>query len=288
MTAGLVFPSVLAPIALYSDYLVAGIIFTGFFTRQSATSPLTQNLFQVLINIVLMKIVFPLLVFLLTKHLPADTALALVLIASLPAAGVSPSLTRLLGGNGELGLKILLCESIASCLTVPVLFSLLYSTDQSVSSLTLARYFAVVLLIPLLLAGIMRKFAGEDRATNFSPSGSAVSVLLIVILVASIAGKIGPSLASNPWMSAAMLGLAAVVAPIYALVSIIANRPATKNDAVAFGIKNMYINIGLGLGVATTYFGAGVQLMLLAYVIPANLLPHIIAKLARKITRPSN
>lgn len=285
MTAGFVFPALLAPIAVYNDLLVAGLIFTGFFTRQPAISPFTQNLPQVLANIVVMKVLFPALIFLLSRPLPSDTALALVLLAALPAAGVSPSLIKLLGGNGELGLKILLCESIASCVTVPLLFSLLFAADHSVSTLALARYFAIVLMLPLLLAGVGRKLIGDIRAASFSPLGSTISVLMIVILVAAIAGKIGPSLSTNPWHSAALVALAALVVPIYALTAVFANRPKSNNDAVTYGVKNMYINIGLGLGVASTYFSADVALMLLAYVIPANLMPHIIASWSKKVVR---
>lgn len=285
LLAGFLFAPVLAPVAAFSDLMVAAIIFNGFLTRTPSQAVWTDGLKQVGLNIALTKVLFPLVLFLLTGFLPPEVRLALVLLASLPAAGVSPSLIRLLGGDGELAMKILLCESLISCATVPLLFQVLFSGSGAVSAGAMALYFTKVLLLPLAAATLVRFAAGPDNLARLAPWGGAVSVALIVTLVTAIAAKIGPSLLDDPLLSACTVLAAFVVVPLYAAVSVFAHRPASAASAVTFGVKNMYINIGLGLGLAAAYFPAGVALTLLAYVIPANLLPRQIARMAAALSK---
>jgi predicted Na+-dependent transporter len=289
LVAGFVFSPLLAPVAAFSDLMVAAIIFNGFLTRSPSQAVWSDGLLQVSTNIALTKILFPLVLFPLTAFLPPEVRMALILLASLPAAGVSPSLIRLLGGDGELGMKILLCESLVSCVTVPLLFQLLFTGNGMVSAGAMALYFTKVLIVPLAAATLVRIAAGPGSVARLAPWGGAISVALIVTLVTAIAAKIGPSLLDDPLLSAGTVLAAFGVVPLYATVSVCAHRSATTAADITFGIKNMYINIGLGLGLAAAYFPAGVALMLLAYVIPANLLPRQIARLARALSkhRPS-
>jgi predicted Na+-dependent transporter len=113
-----------------------------------------------------------------------------------------------------------------------------------------------------------------------TPWGSALSVVLIVTLVAAVAGKISPALVAEPVNSLILVSVACVAVPVFGLISLFANRPRSKAEAITFMIKNNYINIGLGLGIAASYFSPGVATSLLAYVIPVNLLPRIMANLA--------
>lgn len=259
--------------------MVAGIIFNGFLTRQAET--IAKNDFpRLAINIAVVKILFPIILYFATRSLDPDISVPLVLLASIPAAGVSPSLIRLLGGDGGLATKILLSESIVSCAMVPLLFSFFYEAEHTVSSVALARYFSLVLLIPLILAWTFRKIVGPQKVAALAPWGSAVSVILIVTLVSAIAGKISPALIAEPHKSLVLVAVACLAVPLFGLISLVVNRPRSKAEAITFMIKNNYINIGLGLGIAASYFSPGVAMALLAYVIPVNLLPRVMGKLA--------
>ena len=163
---------------------------------------------------------------------------------------------------------------------VPLLFSFFYEAEHTVSSVALARYFSLVLLIPLILAWTFRKIVGPKKVAALAPWGSAVSVILIVTLVSAIAGKISPALIAEPHKSLVLVAVACLAVPLSGLISLVVNRPRSKAEAITFMIKNNYINIGLGLGIAASYFSPGVAMALLAYVIPVNLLPRVMGKLA--------
>ena len=263
--------------------MVAGIIFNGFLTRQADTDS-KNDVSRLAINIAVVKVLFPIIIFFATRSLDQDISLPLVLLASIPAAGVSPSLIRLLGGDAGLATRILLSESIASCATVPLLFSFFYGTQHAVSSLDLGKYFSLVLLLPLILAWVIRRIVGPKTIVTLAPWGSTMSVLLIVTLVAAIAGKISPALIAEPLKSLTLVAVACVAVPVFGLISLFANRPKSEAEAITFMIKNNYINIGLGLGIAASYFSPGVAMALLAYVIPVNLLPRVMAKLATMVS----
>ena len=283
LIAGFTLPNLLAPLAAWNDLMVAGIIFNGFLTRQVDTDQ-RHELRRLAANIVLVKILFPIVLYTATRSLDPDISLPLVLLAAIPAAGVSPSLIRLLGGDSGLATKILLSESIASCCTVPLLFSFFYGTEHAVSSFELAKYFFLVLVIPLILAGALRKILGPKTIVSLAPWGSMVAVALIVTLVAAIAGKIIPALIAEPMKSLVLVAVACIAVPLFGLISVFANRPKSQAEAITFMIKNNYINIGLGLGIAASYFSPGVSMALLAYVIPVNLLPRTMANLAAKVS----
>jgi predicted Na+-dependent transporter len=279
LITGFLWPNLIAPLAAWNDLMVAGIIFNGFLTRQAETDA-KNDIPRLAINIAGVKILFPIMIYFTTRSLDPDISLPLVLLASIPAAGVSPSLIRLLGGDGGLATKILLSESIVSCVSVPLLFSFFYGAEHAISSLALARYFSLVLLIPLILAWAIRKITGPKNIAALAPWGSAVSVILIVTLVSAIAGKISPALIAEPHKSLVLVTVACLAVPLFGLVSLVVNRPRSKGEAITFMIKNNYINIGLGLGIAASYFSPGVAMALLAYVIPVNLLPRAMSKLA--------
>ncbi len=266
--------------------MVASIIFNGFLTGQIDGLKKVEVL-RLSSNIALVKVLFPVVVYVSTRSISQDISLALVLLASVPAAGVSPSLIRLLEGDASLAAKILLSESVASCLTVPLLFSLFYGTQHAVSSVELGKYFSMVLLLPLILAWIIRKIVGQNAIATFAPAGSALSVVLIVTLVSAIAAKISPDLLANPFKSLALVAIASVAVLVFGLVSIFLNRPKSKAEAITFMIKNNYINIGLSLGIATSYFNQQVAMTLLAYVIAVNLLPRAMAKVATSLSQRS-
>lgn len=287
LAGGFLIPNLFAPVALGNDLLVAAIIFVGFLTRPEGTQKFWTDMPHILSNVTLTKICLPVIVFFLAAPLPPTVRTGLVLLASLPAAGVSPSLIRLLGGNMELAIKMLLTESVLSCLSVPALFALLFSEHLSLRVIDLVRYFVLVLLIPLAAAAFTR--SGLKRAPRLQQMtgdwGSTISVILIVTLVAGIAGKISPIMVAAPLASLAQVGLCFIIAPLYAFISGFAFRRSQPANVAAFSVKNMYINIGLGLGVATAHLDPSVAMTLLAYVIPANLLPKVVAKFAFQLTK---
>lgn len=283
LIAGFTFPDFIAPAAAYSDLMVAAIIVAGFLSRPAASRIDSQQIRIACLNMAVTKVLIPIIIFFTCAWMPSDAHAAFVLIAAIPAAGVSPSITRLLGGDGELAIKLLLSESLLSCITVPLLCVAFFSTRNAIDPQDMALYFAKVLLIPLAIVTLIRKGVGIETTQRWTPWASASSVILIVALIAAIAAKIGPQLFASPSLALTLIITAVIAVPVFTTIGVVANRPRTREAAIAFGLKNMYINIGLALGLASTHFTPGVAMTMLAYVIPANLLPRQTAALSTKI-----
>jgi predicted Na+-dependent transporter len=258
-------------------------VFFGFVTRPNAAEPSAKegpSHFQFWLTYLIAKLFFPTIFYLVISQFDQDLAIGIMLIAALPAAGISPALSRLTGGAIGLSLKILFWESVMACITIPSLFYLWVRTGPSVNPVEIMSYFGVVLILPLVLAeGIRRRFA--EKCLEQAKVGSALSVGCILIMLFLVSAKVKPLVLTDPELMVKFLGIAFVLAPILAMVGILLVRRETKEVRVSYGIKNMFINVGLGLGVASTHLDESTTLFVLAYTLPINLLPKLIAKLAK-------
>ena len=204
-------------------------------------------------------------------------AIGLLMVAALPAAAVSPILIKLLGGDMMLGLKLLLIESLFVCLSIPMLFHFL-AQHMDVSVSMMATYISLVLMLPLCLSEVIRQFQ-PNVARQIARHASTIGISLITVLLVIIAAKIAPVMGENMQKTAKYLAAACVSSLSLAFIGYLLARSYGQKVALCYAIKNMFINIGLGIGVAAKYLTPESVLFILSYTIIINLTPQFVGKM---------
>src|SRR5690606_32495602 len=202
---GLLLSPYFAPFAAITDFLVAAIVFVGFFSRP-IVKDYAWSTTAFLRGYSLQKIVLPLLLYFATAPFDPRISLGLALIASLPAAAVSPSMTRITGGDVTYSLRFLTYESLASCLSIPAVF-LVVASSFAIDPLHVARYLASVLLVPVSCAEVTRGLVGHERASALRSAADLAAIALVLLLVLLIAAKVQPAMMRALQFSAVLLAL---------------------------------------------------------------------------------
>ncbi len=280
---GFLFPSQLLFLSDYNNHFVAGIIFVSFFFRPFSKNPEKFPWRIIVKNIFLVKMLLPIFLFFIFYSFYREVSPSVLLLASLPAAGVSPLIIMFLGGELRLALQILLIESVLSCGTIPLLFYFLPIDGWEISPYLMGSFIFLLLVIPLFISEMLRKIISEKTIFYFSSLGKELSVFLIFVLLVGISAKVSPLMMEKVELTIYYIFINLFLTFLLPGFSILLSQPSSREESITLGIKNMYINIGLGLGIASMYLNQENLLFILSFVFPANLLTKQVAMVSEKV-----
>jgi len=202
-------------------------------------------------------------------------AVAVLLIGTTPAATVSPTLTRICGGNAEFALVILVLTALISPFSLPATIRLFTGIALEIDFMGMAKTLLQMIVIPFLTAlGLRRLFPRgvEKSKHHFGPWSVMLVFILILGLMAQGAEDIRENLNLVPGYLAAALGLGVVQGLSGAFLLFFLDRK--RRITLAVGL--IYINVGLSIVLAVKYFTTPVLVFALLYEVPANLLPGLV------------
>lgn len=208
-------------------------------------------------------IISPLLGYLVATGLLGSTppfAVALILLAATPCAGMVVGWTGMAKGNTPLALVIVALSLVLSIVTIPLTMRLLAGTLVTVDIVELFKGTFLVILIPLLLGDITRRFiirrSGQEGFMRIKPVLPAISMLgMFSILVISLA--IGANKILAHWQSIFII-FAAILLFYFAqfIVSILVVRKSgmSNADGIALVYSVLGKNVSLAVGLAAQFF----------------------------------
>ncbi len=158
---------------------------------------------------------FPILVFFLLAHLcmplvalgathlvlPADTdaQVGFVLLFSAPTAVSAFVWVTIFGGDVALGLAILLLDTFAAPLLMPITVALLTGSNVKLDGTSMALSLTLMVVIPTVLAVATNELSGGRAPKIIGPYLSPLSKLFMVTVVAANSAAVAPGVDfSNP------------------------------------------------------------------------------------------
>ncbi|MGV3466569.1 MAG: bile acid:sodium symporter family protein [Heyndrickxia sp.] len=199
-------------------------------------------------------IIMPVLAFLLAVglHLPKEVAVGVILVGCCPS-GTSSNVMVFLGkGNVALAVSIASVSTILAPILTPLLILLFASKWVHVSVLSLFLSIVQVIIVPLLLGFLIKKFFGKQAQAG-TKAMPLVSVIAIVMIVSGVVAGSQAQIAKTGLLIFAVVVLHNVLG--YCLgffFSRLVGMDLAKQKAVAMEVGMQ--NSGLGVAIASASF----------------------------------
>jgi predicted Na+-dependent transporter len=228
--------------------------------------------FRLMIFIALVyMIIIPILFFLLVNIFDRQLALGILLLTAMPAGVSTAALTDILKGNISLAMSITIVTQVIAPFTVPFLFWLIGTKGLEMNKFLLFRDISILVFSPLILAQVIKKYfpAVINKTQHLFTSANVFLLFAFVYVAISSQRKV---ILDNPisllWKTS-ILYLVFIL--LHAVGYVICYRESKENK-IALSITSAYMNNGLAIVLASTYFGPGILVLMVLSEIPWNTL----------------
>lgn len=256
LLAALMWPEQLAPISSHGALLISIIFFLS-----ALKIDMTKVMHQfedktlLIMETVLMLVIYPAVVYFLALEFIPHLALPLLILAAMPAGMTSPFLTELAGGRQSLALVVTILTSLLAPLSIPLMIKLLAGEAVSVDYLLMMLSLAKVIIIPFILAQIVKRYATKLILRTHEWYRS-ISVLLLGILIAGIVAKqahaiMGGIATGSTWWTLLVVTICFIG---FHFLGYLAPFWRDKRDRITSAVCLSYMNFTLAVYLADTFF----------------------------------
>jgi predicted Na+-dependent transporter len=216
-------------------------------------------------------IIIPVFFFLLTDIFDRQLALGLLLLTAMPAGVSTPALTDILKGNISLAMSIALVTQVIAPFTVPFLFWIIGTKVLEINKFLLFKDIAIMVFIPLIVAQFIKNYFPAAIKKSQHLFTSANVLLLFIFVYVAISSQRNVIL-DNPvkliWRTAVLY----LVFIILHAVGYLMGYRESKENKIAMSVTAAYMNNGLAIVLASTYFGADILVLMVLSELPWNTL----------------
>jgi len=189
----------------------------------------------------------------------------------MPAGVSSPALTDILKGNISLAMSIVLVTQLIAPFTVPFLFWVIGTKDLDINEFFMLRDIAIMVFTPLILAQFTKRYfpATVKKHQHFFTSANVILLFAFVYVAISAQRSV---LLDNPvsliWKTVILFFVFIILHAIGYFISFRKSR----EDRIAMAVTAAYMNNGLAIVLASTYFGPDILILMVLSEIPWNTL----------------
>ena len=280
LVIGLAWQDLAHAVRPYIAWLLIGVIYLGFLrVNLGGLGEELRRWKRVVGMIVGLQIVIPALgywgLLAICKALgwESEWAAGSLLILLAPAGAIVPTLCLLMHGRFERGILLLVIGSLLVPVTMPLMLWALLGAAGELTPLQVARFLAMVMLVPAAAAVITRRFTPKvvDAVHDNVPLLSVLG--LCGVIVGAVAG-LKPVLFDEP--SRALIGgVLSTLAFLFAFAAAWFFAGGSPRDRMTLAIAATWTNIALAIVTANRLFAETAPLIVLATTlgeIPWNIL----------------
>lgn len=230
--------------------------------------------------VVLNIIIIPLLLFYAINPLNHNFAVGALLLTAMPAAIASPALTDIVKGNTALSAGIVIVSSLLAPLTVPFLFWLIRISDLSINPWWLLVDIAVVIIIPLIISQLVKKYKPRFVERN-QHIFTSVNVFILAAMVYAAIGSQRDAMMIN---SLKLILDTVFLYLIFILLHVLGyfmGHSKSRDDKIAITVVSAYRNNGLAIVLAAVYFDPAILILMVLTELPWNTLLIPFRRIAR-------
>lgn len=219
----------------------------------------------------------------LDAHAP-DLFLGVMLQAVASPMMAAPALASLMGLDATLVLVVLVASTALVPLTAPAFAYLFFGGVLTLSPLALGTKLFAILAGALVVAALIRRFAGAAAIERHRDPIDGVNILLMLVFVAAVMGTVAASFLADPLHVSAMLALA--FALFFALLgaTMLIFRKLGRGEALALALMVAQRNMGLMLAATAGVLPDATWLYFALAQFPIYITPQLLRPLARAKT----
>jgi len=216
-------------------------------------------------------IIIPVFFFFSISIFNPELAIGILLLTAMPAGVSTPALTDLVKGNVPLSMSLTIISQMISPFTVPLLFWLISLHGYSVDKLLMLKDMAIIVFLPMAGSQLIKKyFPLTIKKTQHL--FTSLNVLLLFAFVYLAISSQRKYILENP---VGMVWKIAVLYLVFILLHIIGYMicfKQKKENRIAVAIGAAYMNNGMAIVLATSYFKPEVLVLMVLSELPWNTL----------------
>ncbi len=279
MALGLIFPGVFIPVKDRVMLILGSVMTLTFLTLDFRDLLHNLKRFHVLGLVLLVsKGILPFLFYLAAGPLGPDISLAVLLLCLTPFAAVSPTLTKILGGDAEFVLVNQVLQTLLAPLYMPFLLLLFAGTEIELDVPGMMKSLVLLIIVPLAASALIKPVFRRTVEYGKKYFG-ALNIILISTLLTGLLASASAPIRENP-ADALYTGVWVIALGVFLpVVSWLIFFFLDEKKRAGLSIAGLYMNIGLTAVIAAGFFSREVLLFILLFELPANIFPFVMGKL---------
>jgi bile acid:Na+ symporter, BASS family len=258
--------------AFLPKILLGMMLFTVFLKIDSLQILENIRNYKLMIYISLVyMIIIPLFFFLIFRFFNPDLAIGILLLTAMPAGVSTPALTDIVKGNVPLSMSLTIVTQTISPFTVPLLFWLININGHSIDKLLMLKDMAIIVFLPMILSQLIKKYF-PLTINKTQHLFTSLNVLLLFSFVYLAISSQRNYILENP---TGMFWKIAVLYLVFILLHIIGYLicfKQNKENRIAVAIGAAYMNNGMAIVLATSYFKPEILVLMVLSELPWNTL----------------
>jgi len=209
-----------------------------------------------------------------------ELAVGLLLLTAMPAGVSAPVLTDIARGNISLSMSLTIVSQLLAPFTVPFLFWIVDVNSLTISKLLILKDIAILVFVPMIISQVVKRFLPLTIKTTQHLFTSANVFLLFSFVYIAISSQRNVIL-ENP---AGLIWKIAVLYLVFILLHVIGYMICpneNKENRIAITIGSAYMNNGMAIVLAVSYFKPEILVLMVLSEIPWNTLLAPFKKVVR-------
>jgi len=200
-----------------------------------------------------------------------ELAIAILLLTSMPAGVSTPALTDIVKGNVPLSLSLAIVSQMIAPFTVPLLFWLIDLDGYSIDKLSMLKDMALIVFLPMIIAQLIKKYFPLiiNKTQHLFTS---LNVLLLFAFVYIAISSQRDAILENPVGLVWKVALLYLVFIILHIIGYLICFRQNKENKIAVAIGAAYMNNGMAIVLAASYFKPEILVLMVLSELPWNTL----------------
>jgi BASS family bile acid:Na+ symporter len=215
-----------------------------------------------------------------TRIFNPELAVGILLLTAMPAGVSAPVLTDIARGNISLSMSLTIISQLLAPFTVPLLFWIVDVNSLTISKLQILKDIAILVFVPMIISQIVKRYLPRTIKKTQHLFTSANVFLLFSFVYIAISSQRN-IIIENP---AGLIWKIAVLYLVFILLHVIGYMICpneSKENRIAIAIGSAYMNNGMAIVLAVSYFKPEILVLMVLSEIPWNTLLAPFKKVVR-------
>lgn len=216
-------------------------------------------------------IIIPLFFFFSVNFIDHELAIGILLLTAMPAGVSTPALTDILKGNVPLSMSMAIVSQLLAPFTVPFLFWLIDIKGLEINEWLILRDISILVFVPMIFSQLIKRFfpVAVRRGQHLFTSGNVLVLFAFVLVTIASQREV---LLADPvrliW-KVVILYVVFILLHVGGYLILLNDR---KENRIAVAIGAAYMNNGMAIVLAASYFRPEVLVLMVLSELPWNTL----------------
>ena len=215
--------------------------------------------------------IIPVLFFFSINIFSHELAIGMLLLTAMPAGVSTPALTDIAKGNVSLSMSLAIVSQLIAPFTVPLLFWLIDLRGHSIDKLLMLKDMAIIVFLPMIISQVVKKYLPLTINKTQHLFTSLNVLLLFAFVYVAIASQRNTIL-ENPAVLVWKIAVLYLVFIILHVIGYMICFKQNKENRIAVAIGAAYMNNGMAIVLAASYFKPEILVLMVLSELPWNTL----------------